>query len=121
MRSTKRNKRMMIAISAGFIGLMLIFSAALYLSSDGPVRVESRNIQTDPGFSLDPVNQEEEVYDPMSHLDENLRMELIEEYELAGEMDFDLAMTNEQVPEPATLGLLTVGSLGLLSRRRRKA
>ncbi len=84
MRSKKRHKHVIIAISAGFVGLMLIFSAALYLSSDGPVRAESRNLQTDPGFSLEPLNQEEEVYDPMSHLDSDLQMELIEEYELVG-------------------------------------
>jgi hypothetical protein len=119
MSRTKKNTTL-ITVTAGFVGLMMLASAGLYLAGDGDsIRVESRSIQSDPGYTLDEGDLSvEDHFDPLSKADWDA--DLIDDYELADSVDLDRLQGNE-VPEPATLGLLSMGGLAMLKRRRNRS
>lgn len=117
-KMSKSNKTLM-AVSTGFISLMLAVSMVLYLGNDDTARVESQNAQVGDSYSLENLDELEvkDVGVPMSKVDmEEIDADLLE-LQIAG---IDEMATADQVPEPATLSLLLVGGLGLVSRYRRR-
>lgn len=63
-KSKKRTARIWIGISAGFVGIMLMVTAALYMSGSDEITIESRNLKADTNYTLD-QNEAVEVYNPV--------------------------------------------------------
>jgi hypothetical protein len=105
----------MLTVTIAFLSLMSAMAVGLYLAEKEPVMVETRMPQTGPDIRIEDMDQaSRQLVDPAEEW-------TTLDYELAEQIGAnDTTLPTEQVPEPATLGLLSMGGLGLLRRRRNR-
>ncbi|NBB94737.1 MAG: PEP-CTERM sorting domain-containing protein [Planctomycetes bacterium] len=112
--SVKKKRNLLLAVSAGFVGLMVLISIGLYLAGgDNAPRVESQSVPEGPTYDLSEYG-DLSIADPEGVDLRELDPEFTNNFNV-GEFD-----ANQQVPEPASISLLAAGGLGILARRRRK-
>lgn len=122
MKKLTKTNKMLIAVSSGFICLMLAVSMVLYLGDTDAAKVESQNAQVGETYQLEDMellNSSDAPMIPLSKFDADaFEAEVMAlQVEVAGLSE---AQMTQEVPEPATLSLLLVGGLGLITRYRRR-
>ena len=118
---TQKKQKMVLIASLAVVGLMVILSVAMMLTSDEKFTVKAYNVQEK---SLDHLSLQDantglvdELLDPMSMADDQLNMDSLEE------LDYDklfVQQPNAEVPEPATMSLMVFGAIGMIAREKRR-
>lgn len=125
MKYANRKRNIILAVTASFVALMLLASVALFYADEADVRVESRSLQKTSSYSLDDIDLIEPADDPLGATDADAIDMLITEDIVVDDVTLDAMNLNrdfqgEQVPEPASITLLSLGGLALLRRRRNR-
>jgi hypothetical protein len=74
-KQTRKKQKTLLIVSASFIALMLLVTVALYAADDSAIKVEARDMDNDPVYSLEELDTHQDEFEPLGALEPVIEQE----------------------------------------------